>query len=890
MQATAHCTTTRPSLFNLISQTSSFVATCPFALFPFHHLTFSVSKKMPKKPRQSKASSRPCRRPPPPPQPPTIRQIREPRRLFLREDYVNTRIAADIGRSLRQGVRPVDDGEVMIGASRKRKRRAQEECENEPFSKRTSNHQPVFDSADEQRDVVMQDFHDSMLEFEPEPGNGPFLTAVVSSSPIPPPAHVPRSRTQPRRRRTITEKQQPHNNSQPYSVSEPDTSSKFICAWRHSEPPPRTTKHHLIPPSPSPTKPTNIAPYTPSRILDLLSDLEVDTRYQRYQPLPLPDFSNCARLPILAIVAVSLVALVLVHMLNTNTIISPEYRTVDWFQRALHLEVALASIPRVILFGEASQIQYQLQPGMLPSEGLPHTDGPFFGPSGSPPISAEWFSNHSDFPDYVPWVTTSAGLFVPERAFLHDLDITTTVLCLGLGVLGESGLPSFPLVHDPNFCRAFHATLAEFTALHVWEYPRLGKYYTAIGERSCRVMLSNLAFLLAESRNCSGGSIDLGSDTERTRSEFCLSATRPTAEPSVTSTSRVVGDTGTEGIPEDYIQSWRQVMEHRASPKKPSYISEPQPHNKCESPTVDSDLHRLIYTAHTIASPPSPKQYSDAQSTNGTASYLLDKILSIIVDRPLDLKRDDIINDATYGNIISYANLLTSLCHMVLQLNGFLGQVLRASPALTHDIQQLSSQENRHSITHILQQFREVAVFLDEVGIPRLTEMTKQAKRGAFLHQKVQQQQQELNRDIATIRSQGWVSKQAGRTIYHHLPSLRDMIYEIGLTQKWLLAEAEDLTTVFRGREAEFAMLHEEPAMAFEGSMWDEWVAWKARVVWSRWSLNDSRKHPGGEESFCLLAADGQGEASTWGRVKTWFGGRGTPRWFRCGDASRRYG
>ncbi|KIL83665.1 hypothetical protein FAVG1_13123 [Fusarium avenaceum] len=812
---------------------------------------------MPKKPRQSKASSRPCRRPlpPPPPQPPTIRQIKEPRRLFLREDYVNTRIAADIGRSLRQGMRPVDDGEVMMGASRKRKRRAQDESEKE-VSKRTCNVQPESELVDEQRDVVMQDIHDEMLELELEPEKGPFLADVVSSSSIPPPAVVPRSNTQPRRRRTIAEKQQPHSNPQPYSVSEPDTSSKFIRTWRHSEPPPRTIKHHLIPPSPSPIKPTTVAPYTPGRILDLLSDLEADTRYQRYQPLP--DFSSCGRLSILAIVAVSLVALVLVHMLNTNTSISPEYRTVDWFQRALHLEVALASIPRVILFGEASQTQYQLQPGMLPSEGLPHIDGPIYGPSGSPPINAEWFSNHSDFPDYVPWVTTSAGLFVPERAFLHDLDITTTVLCLGLGVLGESGLPSFPLAHDPNFCRAFHATLAEFTALHVWEYPRLGEYYTAIGERSCRVMLSNLAFLLAESRNCSGSSIDLGSDAERT----------------LTSTPRVVGDTRAEGIPEDYIQLWRQVMESRASPKKPSYTRKPQPHN----------------SSHTIANPPSPKQYFDAQSANGTASYLLDKILSIIVDRPLDLKRDDIINDATYGNIISYADLLTSLYHMVLQLNGFLGQVLRASPALAHDIQQLSSRENRHSITRILQQFHEIAVFLDEVGIPRLTEMTKQAKRGAFLHQKIQQQQQELKRDIATIRSQGWVSKQAGRTIYHHLPSLRDMMCEIGLTQKWLLAEAEDLTTVFRGREAEFAMLHEEPSMAFEGGMWDEWVAWKAKVVWSRWSLNDSREHPGGEESFCLLAVDGQGEASTWGKVKTWFGGRGTPRWFRCGDASRRYG
>lgn len=276
---------------------------------------------------------------------------------------------------------------------------------------------------------------------------------------------------------------------------------------------------------------------------------------------------------------------------------------------------------------------------------------------------------------------------------------------------------------------------------------------------------------------------------------------------------------------------------------------------------MDSDLHRLIYTAHTIANPPSPKQYSDAQSTNGTASYLLDKILSIITDRPLDLKSDDIINDATYGNIIPYADLLTSLYHMVLQLNGFLGQVLRASPA----------QENRLSTTRILQQFREVAVFLDEVGILRLTEMTKQAKRGAFLHRKIQQQQQELNRDIATIRSQRWVSKQAGRTIYHHLPSLRDVMYEISLTQKWLLAEAENLTTVFRGHEAEFAMLHEEPAMAFEGSMWDEWVAWKERVIWSRWSLNDSQEHPGGGESFCLLAVwtrrgfdVGQGEDLVW--------------------------
>ncbi|KAM6527672.1 hypothetical protein FALCPG4_008722 [Fusarium falciforme] len=76
----------------------------------------------------------------------------------------------------------------------------------------------------------------------------------------------------------------------------------------------------------------------------------------------------------------------------------PEFRAVDWNERAIELEIALATISRVVLFGEASLSQQRLHPGMLPVDGLAHDHNPSFGPNKRIPVRSKWFSNSTDFP------------------------------------------------------------------------------------------------------------------------------------------------------------------------------------------------------------------------------------------------------------------------------------------------------------------------------------------------------------------------------------------------------------------------------------------------------------------------------------------------------------
>ncbi|KAL4721814.1 hypothetical protein ACLX1H_011308 [Fusarium chlamydosporum] len=82
---------------------------------------------------------------------------------------------------------------------------------------------------------------------------------------------------------------------------------------------------------------------------------------------------------------------------------------VDWFSRAAQIQVGLASISRIMLFGESSQephYRWRCQPGMRPPEGHNHIEP-------DPYKHVPWIG-------YKPWLTTSNGSYVSEKLFLDD--------------------------------------------------------------------------------------------------------------------------------------------------------------------------------------------------------------------------------------------------------------------------------------------------------------------------------------------------------------------------------------------------------------------------------------------------------------------------------------
>ncbi|RSL43780.1 hypothetical protein CEP54_014944 [Fusarium duplospermum] len=186
----------------------------------------------------------------------------------------------------------------------------------------------------------------------------------------------------------------------------------------------------------------------------------------------------------------------------------PEFRAVDWNERAIELEIALATIPRVVLFGEASLSKQRLQPGMLPVDGFAHDHDPSFGPNVRIPLRSKWFSNSTEFPHYEPWLTTSAGVFVPEIEFLHDLEVVTRRTCFDLGSIPISDGPS----PSDDFCMLLSRALAKFDIFYLWENGRLGFHYNDDIVGMNLVMLDNMVYLQEMQMN---GSEELGSDRLR---------------------------------------------------------------------------------------------------------------------------------------------------------------------------------------------------------------------------------------------------------------------------------------------------------------------------------------------------------------------------------------
>ncbi|KAM0343912.1 hypothetical protein ACHAPU_008075 [Fusarium lateritium] len=93
----------------------------------------------------------------------------------------------------------------------------------------------------------------------------------------------------------------------------------------------------------------------------------------------------------------------ILHYLVTTWFPSPTLCQVDWFTCAAHIEMGLAGLSRVVLFGESHQ----------PYHPRGHSQA-----ANRPPNPYKNMPRYRD----QPWVTTSNGSYVSETLFLQDLD------------------------------------------------------------------------------------------------------------------------------------------------------------------------------------------------------------------------------------------------------------------------------------------------------------------------------------------------------------------------------------------------------------------------------------------------------------------------------------
>ncbi|KAI8718226.1 hypothetical protein NCS52_00600800 [Fusarium sp. LHS14.1] len=556
----------------------------------------------------------------------------------------------------------------------------------------------------------------------------------------------------------------------------------------------------------------------------------------------------------------------------------PEFRAVDWNERVIELEIALATIPRVVLFGEASLSHQGVHPGMLPVDGLAHDHNPSFRPTERIPVRSKWFSNSIEFPQYEPWLTTSSGVFVPEGMFLEDLWVVTHDICLDL-----SSIP-IPDGSSPSedFCFLLAHTLSDLTSFYTFDFRQFGSYYTGTSLDMNEVMLFNMETLQEMQRN---GSEELGSDQLRASALHAPSTTTvslPTAEPP-SPHHRLPTDTSIPGdIPESFIKGWRDAMAARSSRIKQEHVSTTTP---TSDTTASSKIHVSRLGKELIGLPetPTPRDYAEAQMNNGTANILVNNVIDVIVGRRLN--ETDEVEGPTYGNIIEHSVMLDKFCDLFPRLNNHISKAIRSANRTELNAYELSR----------LRRVQDIAPFLRDIAVPRLDGMQARAKRGVLLLRETERRQAELQREIKKTLRNGWLGPRvewlSRRIICYYLPDLKSMALQWSHARQWLAVESEEVFEIYQGRQAEFRLLNPRHPDSLSKKQLFEWHVWRSYMVWSRWSLEDRRKYPEGKESFCWKETDWDPFASTWQRMVGWVTGRenvGIPS--QCGDASKRHG
>lgn len=263
-------------------------------------------------------------------------------------------------------------------------------------------------------------------------------------------------------------------------------------------------------------------------------------------------------------------------------------------------------------------------------------------------------------------------------------------------------------------------------------------------------------------------------------------------------------------------------------------------------------------------------------------------VLGLVFDRPLNATRE--WQGPTYGNLVEYSTKLDELCDLFLQLNDYLWKTIRSTNST-----ELSPVEYRG-----FQVIQDTAPFLRDIATPRLAAMQARAKRGIQLLNETEKRQRELQDEIERTLQNGWVAPGgkwlSHRVIYYHLPDMKSMALQLSYARRWLQVESEEVYEVFQGREAEFFSLQREQPSNLSKKQVYQWWSWQAKIVWSRWSLEDRREDPQGKEAFCWDRGDPEfsdslSQISIWQRMAGWLTFRDNgdlPS--HCGDASRRNG
>ncbi|KAH7109931.1 hypothetical protein EDB81DRAFT_768996 [Dactylonectria macrodidyma] len=593
---------------------------------------------------------------------------------------------------------------------------------------------------------------------------------------------------------------------------------------------------------------------------------------------------------VLFIVSPCLFLIQILMALATRLFASPPRSAiaVGWFSRASKIEMGLASVPRLMLFGHAG-----LEPDCWKCQaGMKRFEGKI---DDLEPIASEWFSDSVLYPAYRPWESTSNGTFVPESYFFDDIQHVLHSTLVDLETIASHGPSSFRLkpgntrsytslptfapncTHCPSSksttpgvkdscSRCYFNTSTEYS-LSVYNselslaqlkydlveafgilsqmrstvYAMLPTTYLESARNRARYVTLLLEKLRLEAVKEDS---NWGSDQDRMR---CLYPPRPSGEiPDLYEKEGLIQVLGAQCPFPSQLKEWE------ASSSTETSLSPSQP------PCLPTGLK-------------TPNEWSDAQERNITAHKLLHHI-NIAIDMNFrgGLHNDDIL--PSYSDILAWGGQLVVVCDLMGSLNDQVQQVMQGLPndgGLNRSVNRLAEDA--------IHRIHDVGHFFDEIALVRLRKMRDMASSEVSLMKEMKRQATQLQNGIDYTVMDGWLTDddtQGHEDVLNYFPAIHDIMEQWKGTYEWIAQEYADINKVYTSRMAEFVMHRQQEK---DAASWAE-----HSIIWSRWALRDSRIDPVGTEALCwnhgpLKATNG-----------TVVDSRGHAT--RCGDATARHG
>ncbi|KPM46395.1 hypothetical protein AK830_g55 [Neonectria ditissima] len=561
----------------------------------------------------------------------------------------------------------------------------------------------------------------------------------------------------------------------------------------------------------------------------------------------------------------------LLHLLTAlitySTSPPPSETAIDWFGQASQIEIGLASVPRLVVFGdpELEVDCWRCQPGLQRSEEK----------INDMPLATEWISSSALYPNYKKCESASNGTFVPEAYFFDDLrhvlgstlEDLESVATHGPSYFrftpesiirnrastspGRASLNENSSSLDPEYVFNLVASIAHQKHQVLQAFGVLYRMRSTIYERlpilfleSARNRARYMAILLDKLRwEADSGRCDWGSDQHRIH---CLYRGRSSTEMPAVYKS--------EGLLQVYKAQYPGLPS--SNEREASFASEASS-LPSQPPCTPTGL-------------PSPAVWSDAQKRNRTAQKLLDHLDVAVKAELRDIFYGDDI-PMSQSDIIAWGHQLVIVCDLLGRFNDQAQQVVQGFPVGG----ELKGNVSRF-IEDAVNRIHDVGPFLNEIALVRLRQMRDRANLGALRMEKLETQQRQLRRDIDRTLADAWrtYDKVHGRDVLSHFPAIDELVDEWNSTYEWIEHEYADVNNVYTSRMAEFNMHRDREKGA---ASWAEHL-----VIWSRWGLRDSRIDPVKTEALCWK----RGALNSTDGIVVDSEGRAT----RCGDASARHG